>query len=1216
VHLISISSIVERFFVKKDQSLPNTIGFDPEFYYKYYGDLHHLKSSDALREHYILHGRREGRWKTLAEATENFESRFGSLPKDFNANAYRLLNEDLARAFDHEWQYAFHYLEHGRNEGRRYKIETPSVADKADAWMDLFRLGDFVACACDWLEEKPQTREQGIRIFADEGIERLAPLNLEHVFDAAFYRSAYGLDESLGDADLYRHWLDIGTSRDLAANEESALRHIVISRQFPASFDWRQYKDRLSKDEAKPLRHRVDVLRHLFDIGFEKGLTKHIAGAGAEELFAAIGDYHLIRGHHHVAIAAYDRALAVKSPRAGPLHRRGDAYAALRKTAPAQVDFVRAAADPNAPVWSAIHAARIAAGDGSFEKSFAILAEARPKWAKSAEFRNCVSDLLQQYFNVKTRSAMSLYDSGDRCVADACLLEALREICARIAQLEDLPARVAPVPNGYIAILANQDLTQCTHYRVEQKLRQLQRAGLEARIFSQQDPAPFIESLLGARAAIFYRVPAFPSILRAILTAKALGIPTYYELDDLIFDAAHYPDTFESYEGQVSKADYNGLLFGVPLYRFAMGLCDHGIASTQPLAEQIRPIVSSGDCLVLRNGLDERNEAAIGMGRAPRPEREVVSIFYGSGTKAHNKDFNELAAPALLWALENYEHVRVVIVGYLRLHPGFDRFSARIKQLGFVSDLDQYWSLLAASDINLAVLSPGLMTDCKSEIKWLEAAVLQVPSIVSATATYREILKDGVDALIVDNDAAAWTAAVERLIKDRALRRDIGAAARCKALEVYSLDSAAALLRNRLASPTAAATKREASASKIKLLVCNVFFPPQSYGGATRVVQDNVDYIKDKCQDIELSVFATDEGVAPPGRLRFDQYRGSPVFRLSTPIQPKMDWRAFNAAHDAIFEGVLSRVQPDLIHFHCIQRLTASIVEIAMKRKIPYVVTAHDGWWISDHQFLIDDDDILRLPTTDVFADAAPPPRISLLESIARRQRLAGLLAGAEKVIAVSASFAEIYRRAGIENVISIPNGVSPIKPTARQKSRDGRLSLGHIGGRSAHKGATLIEAVLRRTHFKHLKLTMVDFRMEPGARSERVWGNTPVVLCGATPQDRVAELYASLDVLLAPSIWPESFGLVAREAQAQGLWVVASDRGAVGEGIEEGENGFVIDVSDGRGLTEVLKRLDGDIGRYQAPPRRAPAPPRTAADQGEELAEVYRSISASKRRI
>jgi glycosyltransferase involved in cell wall biosynthesis len=132
---------------------------------------------------------------------------------------------------------------------------------------------------------------------------------------------------------------------------------------------------------------------------------------------------------------------------------------------------------------------------------------------------------------------------------------------------------------------------------------------------------------------------------------------------------------------------------------------------------------------------------------------------------------------------------------------------------------------------------------------------------------------------------------------------------------------------------------------------------------------------------------------------------------------------------------------------------------------------------------------------------------------------------------------------------------------------------------------------------------------MQPGTRSETIWGNTPVVLHAAFSQDRVADLYASLDVLLAPSIWPESFGLVVREALTQGLWVVASDRGALSQDISPGVNGFIIDVSDSRELTQSLKALDADVTRFQAPPPQPYVPARTAADQGREIAALYQQI-------
>jgi hypothetical protein len=227
--------------------------------------------------------------------------------------------------------------------------------------------------------------------------------------------------------------------------------------------------------------------------------------------------------------------------------------------------------------------------------------------------------------------------------------------------------------------------------------------------------------------------------------------------------------------------------------------------------------------------------------------------------------------------MERNSTIRLVVVGYLSLRPEFERFSSRITRFDFVADLDEYWPLIAAADINLAVLSPGVMSDCKSEIKWLEAAILQVPSVVSGTATYKEILEDGVDALIVE-DHAAWAAALDRLIEDYDLRCSIGAAARRKALQLYSIESGAELLRKELDVTKASGRdvipskdmRRQDGNSKMKVLVCHIFFTPQSYGGATRVVQDNVDYIKDQCPDIELSIFATDEGISSPGHFRFD----------------------------------------------------------------------------------------------------------------------------------------------------------------------------------------------------------------------------------------------------------------------------------------------------------------------------------------------------------
>lgn len=520
-----------------------------------------------------------------------------------------------------------------------------------------------------------------------------------------------------------------------------------------------------------------------------------------------------------------------------------------------------------------------------------------------------------------------------------------------------------------------------------------------------------------------------------------------------------------------------------------------------------------------------------------------------------------------------------------------------------------------------------------------------IPSIVSATRTYREILEDREDVLLAET-VQDWTKALATLIDDPALRRKIGDRARDKALASYGLDAAAEVLGGILAAPPqrlrrtadttsdARATSTEAGADlaaldarpsaaaagsgmrtqrtgRPRILVINVYFPPQTVGGATRVVRDNIDHILDHAADrFELAVAASDVEAEPPYRTRIDAYRGIPVFRIATPRERNMDWRPFNPSVRSEFEALLDRFEPDLVHVHCVQQLTASVVEAVRARGIPYVVTVHDAWWISDFQFLIDEDGVAQMPSPDLLADATSRS-VTPTGSIARRRGLARVLDSAAAIAAVSESFADIYRKAGFPQTIAIPNGVSPLTPSARRENPTGRVRLGHIGGRTAHKGATLIEAILRAGRFENLSLTLVDHALATDYVSEETWGATSVRIVGKVPQEQIGELYAEMDVLLAPSLWPESFGLVTREARAAGLWVVASNLGAIGEDIEEGINGFRVDVASPDGLRAVFQRIDADPERFRASPPQPAHPPRTAADQGEDLIALYDRLLA-----
>jgi glycosyltransferase involved in cell wall biosynthesis len=346
-----------------------------------------------------------------------------------------------------------------------------------------------------------------------------------------------------------------------------------------------------------------------------------------------------------------------------------------------------------------------------------------------------------------------------------------------------------------------------------------------------------------------------------------------------------------------------------------------------------------------------------------------------------------------------------------------------------------------------------------------------------------------------------------------------------------------------------------------KIAIVAVFFPPQAIGGGTRVVTDNIDLLIDEHgHEFDLVVFTSDASQQTPHSIHLYTYRGVRVYRAGILWRPHMDWQPQDPKMGELFAKFLDHEKPDIVHFHSVQRMSASIVETTLKKGIPYFVTIHDAWWISDFQFLVDENDrVYPNGHPDPFESIEPPKGISVGESLARRTYLKRLLNQAERVLIVSEAFAKIYAANGIERITVNKNGIKPRRWLTRVPSASGRVRLGHIGGMSAHKGYHIFKEALSSHPFQNLEAIVVDLGAPKGSEVRDMWGTVPVTFVGKTPQEEIDQLYARMDVLVAPSIWPESYGLVTREASAAGVWVVASNMGGIGEDVLEGSTGNVI---------------------------------------------------------
>jgi glycosyltransferase involved in cell wall biosynthesis len=507
-------------------------------------------------------------------------------------------------------------------------------------------------------------------------------------------------------------------------------------------------------------------------------------------------------------------------------------------------------------------------------------------------------------------------------------------------------------PAQRVVFIGSRQLFQCFHYRVQQKMDQLDALGIEYSYLDMMElnTANWQDALNGAAMLMACRVPATLEILEIFALARSLRIPVVYDIDDLIFDANVFPPPLESYAGTIDAALHTHLSMDNPYFSVALSLVDHCVSSTTALAKQIQRFVADGtNVTVLPNLLGKELYEHANADKPQRHEPERLILFYGSATKAHKQEFQETVLPAVLQLLERHRHVDLHLVGYFDGLPDHFLASGRIKLLSPTSDYKAYLELLAQADISIAPLESSVVTDAKSEIKWLEAAAYGVPSVVSPTATYQEVLSPEVNVLFAIS-TEQWLTQLDRLVTQNSLRQQLGAASKDLALDAY-LPQRGTHIMQALVDKFTPIRKQ-----KKRVLLVNVYYEPQSIGGATRVVETQarglMQYHADEFDVEVLTTHCNPDQDRPYG---IDQWYSGDV-RVTRLHVPPTDWVKTEDAKIAAFcKSFFKQGQFDLIHLHAVQVLTASVADAALACNIPYVITLHDAWWLSPYLFLIDE---------------------------------------------------------------------------------------------------------------------------------------------------------------------------------------------------------------------------------------------------------------------
>lgn len=332
-----------------------------------------------------------------------------------------------------------------------------------------------------------------------------------------------------------------------------------------------------------------------------------------------------------------------------------------------------------------------------------------------------------------------------------------------------------------------------SRYRVSHQREQLLSGNMVSdEVFYEQLELDMVKY---ARVFIFFRCPYTETIGEFIKLAKQYNKKVVFDIDDLVIDKTYTEDI--EYVRSMSAEEKKIYDQGVELIGKTLRLCDSAITTTERLAEELKKYVP--EVYINRNVASEdmvklseveiykrdiypyetvenckynfsKKEAKNILEKARAREYVFCRIGYFSGSITHNEDFY-MILPIIQRLMREFERLELHIVGELDIPKELVEFRERIISHPFV-DWSKLPELIANVDINLAPLKHTLFNEAKSENKWVEAALVKVPTVASNVGAFKRMIENEVTGFLC-NSEDEWYQCLKTLIIDKDLRRDV-----------------------------------------------------------------------------------------------------------------------------------------------------------------------------------------------------------------------------------------------------------------------------------------------------------------------------------------------------------------------------------------------------------------------------------------------------------
>lgn len=363
----------------------------------------------------------------------------------------------------------------------------------------------------------------------------------------------------------------------------------------------------------------------------------------------------------------------------------------------------------------------------------------------------------------------------------------------------------AAVIKGRIILVSGEPDTPGHVYRVEYLAEAASDLDLTVTVLRVDEVMGRLSDFAHADAVVFWRTRYGPEMQNAIATARTGQAFILFDLDDLMTDPRLV--RYDTIDGiRTVEHDLNAVRDHYASIYDALNAADAGCCTTDELAIHMRR--KERVVYVLPNGFNagaHRRSRLAARRRIMEGSDGLIRIGYAGGTKTHQRDF-ATAVPAISRILQEVPESRLVLFRHPTWGPMLDlseypKLERRAHQVEWrnVVPIDELPAEIARFDINLAPVEvDNLFCEAKSELKFFEAALVNVCTVASATGPFRRAIRHGETGFLAACPDE-WYEHLTQLVGDPVLRHQVARAAYLDVLWTYGPERRAELLASILA---------------------------------------------------------------------------------------------------------------------------------------------------------------------------------------------------------------------------------------------------------------------------------------------------------------------------------------------------------------------------------------------------------------------------------